>query len=142
MKRILSIFAVAAIAFTFSACDLLDDLSKDRDTDSEIMIPDDSPSDDDSGKDNNDDGSTDGSGDNPGGGNDDNGGNNGDNHGAEGNTGDNTGSDIGDRSKYEQHNHSFTQGDAIYYGVYYEGQPSDVCNWWIDLADSNYSLED
>ena len=79
MKRILSIFAVAAIAFTFSACDLLDDLNKDRDTDSEIMIPDDSPSDDDSGKDNNDGGSTDGSGDNPGGGNDDNGGNTGDN---------------------------------------------------------------
>lgn len=140
MKRILSIFAVAAIAFTFSACDLLDDLSKDRDTDSEIMIPDDSPSDDDSGKDNNDGGSTDGSGDNPGGGNDDNGGNNGDGNGD--NTGDNTGSDIGDRSKYEQYNHSFTQGDAIYYGVYYEKQPSDVGNWWIELADSNYSLED
>lgn len=157
MKRILSIFAVAAIAFTFSACDLLDDLNKDRDTDSEIIIPDDSPSDDDSGKDNNDGGSTDGSGDNPGGGNDDNGGNNGDGNGDntgdnsgdnsgdnndEGNTGDNTGSDIGDRSKYEQYNHSFTQGDAIYYGVYYEEQPSDVGNWWIELADSNYSLED
>lgn len=132
MKRILNILAVASVAFSFSACDLLED--QNRDTDKEIIIPDDKPKDDNSGDDNN-------NGDNTG----DNGGNTGDNGGNEGgNDGNEGGNDdtTGDRSKYEQYNHTFTQADAIYFGAYYEGQPSDVSNWWIELADNNFSLED
>ena len=138
MRRFLSIFAVAAALFSLGSCDLLDDPSKDRDTDSEIIIPDDSPSDDNSDDDGRNEGDNGGSntGDNNG---DNTGDNTGDNPG--GNTGDDT-QDPGDRSKYEQYNHAFTQGNAIYYGIYYQDQPSDIGNWWIELADSNYSLED
>lgn len=124
MKRILSILTIAVFALSFGACDLLDS-TPDRDTDSEIVIPDDSPSDDNSGNDN-DGGNTDGD--------------NGNNDGGD-NTGDNTEGET-DRSKYEQHNHTFTKGDAVYFGVYYEEQPADVANWWIELADDNFSLDD
>lgn len=103
MKRILSILTIAVFALSFSACDLLDS-TPDRDTDSEIIIPDDSPSDDDSN-----------------------------------NEGDNPSGEI-DRSKYTQYNTTFTQGDAIYFGVYYEEQPDDVANWYIELADKNFDL--
>lgn len=136
MKRILSILTIAVFALSFGACDLLDS-TPDRDTDSEIVIPDDSPSDDNSGNDN-DGGNTDGdNGDNDGGNN------GGDNTGddPEDNTGDNTEGET-DRSKYQQHNHTFTKGDAVYFGVYYEEQPADVANWWIELADDNFSLDD
>lgn len=132
MKRLVSFLVVAVFAFSFSACDLLDS-NPDRDTDSEIIIPDDSPSDDDSGKDNNDGGNTDG---------DNTGGNDGDNGGNTGDNGDGTEDNTDDRSQYEQYNHTFTQGDAIYFGTYYEEQPEDVSNWWIELADNNFSLED
>ena len=94
MKRILSILTIAVFALSFGACDLLDS-TPDRDTDSEIVIPDDSPSDDNSGNDN-DGGNTDGdNGDNDGGNN------GGDNTGddPEDNTGDNTEGET-DRSKY------------------------------------------
>ena len=74
MKQLVSFLVVAVFAFSFSACDLLDS-NPDRDTDSEIIIPDDSPSDDDSGK--------------------DNGGNTGDNGGSTGDNGDGT-EDNGD----------------------------------------------
>lgn len=46
-----------------------------------------------------------------------------------------------DRSEYELYNHIFTQGDAVYYGVDYDEQPSDIGNWCIELADDNYNLE-
>lgn len=52
---------------------------------------------------------------------------------------DNTGS--GDRSEYETYNNTFTQANAGYYGVYYEGQPSNVSNWYLEMADNNYDME-
>lgn len=127
MKRLFITLTVLAAALSFSACDL--NGLKDRDTDSEIIYP---------GKDDNG-GST---GDN-GGSTEDNGGNTEDNTGDNGgNTDDNTDNNTVDRSQYEQYNHTFTQGDAIYYGAYYDEQPEDVANWWIELADNNFSLED
>lgn len=62
---------------------------------------------------------------------------------------DNGGSDSGnegsgsgtDRSEYTTYNTTFTQGQAGYYGVYYDGQPSNTSNWFLELADNNYDLE-
>jgi hypothetical protein len=73
---------------------------------------------------------------------DNNGGSNNDNTGNGGNTdnGGNTGS--GDRSEYTTYNNTFTKGKAGYYGVYYEGQPSNTSNWYIELADNNYDFEE
>lgn len=76
-----------------------------------------------------------------------NGGNNGgnssdnnDNTGDNGNNGDNT-SNTTNRDEYETYNNTLTQGKAGYYGVYYDGQPSNTSNWYLELADNNYDLE-
>ncbi len=76
---------------------------------------------------------------NNGGNQDDNGGRPGDNGG---NQGDN-GGDSGEinRDNYETYNTTFTQGQAGYYGLYYDEQPSNTTNWYLELADSNYDLE-
>ena len=65
--------------------------------------------------------------------NDDNQGNNGGNNGGNEETPGNT----------ETYNHTFTQGYAGYYGNFYEeaGQPANVTNWFIELADDDYDLE-
>ena len=47
----------------------------------------------------------------------------------------------GDRNEYETINNTFTQAQAGYFGVYYEEQPSNVSNWYLELADNNYDLE-
>lgn len=115
MKRNFIILAALVAGLTFSACDFSG--LNDRDTDSEIIIPED--------KDNpNNKPSID------------------DNTSNEEDEGGNTEDTTNDRSQYEQHNTTFTQGDAIYFGSYYDEQPSDVYNWWIELADNNFSLED
>ena len=64
------------------------------------------------------------------------------------NPGDNNGgSDNGgsngniDRSEYTTYNTTFTKGQAGYFGVYYEDQPSTTSNWYLELADNNYDLE-
>ena len=59
------------------------------------------------------------------------------NGGNNGGTNDNT----GDRSEYETYNNTFTQAQAGYYGVYYEEQPSNVSNWYLEMADNNYDFE-
>ena len=72
-------------------------------------------------------------------------GNTGDEEPGDDNTGDNGGGNTEgetDRSDYEQYNTTYTQGDAVYFGVYYEEQPADVANWLIELADNNFSLDD
>lgn len=76
---------------------------------------------------------------NNGGNQDDNGGRPGDNGG---NQGDN-GGDSGEinRDNYETYNTTFTQGQAGYYGLYYDEQPNNTANWYLELADSNYDLE-
>ena len=96
MKRLFCILTAATVALSFSACDLHEE---ERDTDKEILRPDD---------------------DKP----------------IKGEEND----DI-DRSNYQIYNHTFTQGQAGYYGQYYEEQPSTSANWFLELADSNYSLE-
>ena len=73
------------------------------------------------------------------GGNDDNtGSNGGSNNDNTGNGGSNDGTD---RSEYTTYSTTFTKGQAGYYGVYYDGQPSNTSNWYLELADSNYDLE-
>lgn len=69
-------------------------------------------------------------------------GNNGnpDNNDSTGND-DNTGNDGGDTSEYATYNHTFTNGCATYYGQGYEGQPANITNWLVELADNNYDLE-
>ena len=46
-----------------------------------------------------------------------------------------------DRSQYMQYNHTLTKGQAGYYGVYYEDQPTTTANWYLELADNNYDFE-
>ena len=106
--------------FSFYACDVKD--SPTRNSDTEITKPDGNTGDEEPGDDNTEN-------ENPG---DDNTGDNG---------GGNTEGET-DRSDYEQYNTTYTQGDAVYFGVYYEEQPADVANWWIELADNNFSLDD
>lgn len=66
--------------------------------------------------------------------------------GNNGGSGDNGGSGSGstgtDRGEYETYNNTFTKGQAGFYGAYYEdyGQPSNVSNWYIELADNNYDF--
>ncbi len=84
-------------------------------------------------------------GDNPGNNGDntgDNGGNTGNNGGNQGDNGGNTG-DGGqiNRDNYETVNSTMTQGQAGYYGMYYDEQPGNTSNWYLELADSNYDLE-
>lgn len=67
-------------------------------------------------------------------GNDNNGGSNEDNPGG-GNT------NTIDRSEYQVYNNTFTQGQAGFCGVYYDEQPSNTTNWYVELADNNYDLE-
>lgn len=57
-----------------------------------------------------------------------------------GTTDDNTGGNTGNTEDYNQ---TFTQGYAGYYGAFYEeaGQPSNTTNWFVELADDNYDLE-
>ena len=64
--------------------------------------------------------------------NNDNNNNNGGNSGNEGNTG-----------TVDTYNNTFTQGYAGYFGAYYEdlGQPSNTTNWYIELADDNYDMD-
>ena len=69
-----------------------------------------------------------------------NGGTNNDGNGGSNNDG-GSGSDDTDRSEYQTYNNTLTQGQAGYYGVYYEDQPSNTSNWYIELADNNYNLE-
>lgn len=71
-----------------------------------------------------------------------NGGNTGDNGGNTGNNGSNTG-DGGqiNRDNYETYNSTMTQGQAGYYGMYYDEQPGNTSNWYLELADSNYDFE-
>ena len=60
----------------------------------------------------------------------------------QGNGGDlNSSPDGIDRSDYVVYNHTMTQGQAGYYGVFYEDQPSTSANWFLELADSNYDLD-
>ena len=115
MKRLFTIFTAAIIAFSFSACDLLD-RDGGRDTDNTIIRPD-------SNKPNNSDDDNKPENDN----------NNTGNNGPENNE--------SDRSNYQTYNQTFTQGQAGYYGVYYEGQPTTTANWYLELADNNYDLE-
>ena len=46
-----------------------------------------------------------------------------------------------DNGDYETYNTTFTYGYAGYCGVWYEGQPENTSNWYIELADDNYDLE-
>ena len=62
----------------------------------------------------------------------------GDNNGGSGNGGSNDGID---RSEYTTYNTTFTKGQAGYFGVYYDDQPSTTANWYLELADNNYDLE-
>lgn len=55
--------------------------------------------------------------------------------------GGNQGGETVDRSNYEVLNMTYTQAIADFYGQYYEGQPADVGNWYIILADDEYDLE-
>lgn len=63
-----------------------------------------------------------------------------------GNTG-NDGGNSGDngeinREDYENINiTTFTQAQAGYYGIYYDGQPSNTSNWYLELAESTYDFE-
>ena len=68
--------------------------------------------------------------------NDDNGGN-----GGNGGNNDNTGNDGGNTSDYTTYNNTFTYGYAGYCGLYYENQPANTTNWYIELADDDYDLE-
>ena len=61
-----------------------------------------------------------------------------DNNGENENPGDDNG---GDNSQYEVYNNTFTYGYAGYCGQWYEDQPANVTNWYIELADDNYDLE-
>lgn len=116
MKQILTTIALLAMAFSFASCEF--DVTCDCNCSC---------------------GSTDNNGQNssrPGnndsnnGGNEENGGNNG------GTNNDNTGND-----EYETYNNTFTKGYAGYCGQYYEGQPANTTNWYLELADNNYDLE-
>lgn len=116
MKQIFTTIALLAMAFSFASCEF--DVTCDCNCSC---------------------GSTDNNGQNssrPGnsdsnnGGNEENGGNNG------GTNNDNTGND-----EYETYNNTFTKGYAGYCGQYYEGQPANTTNWYLELADNNYDLE-
>lgn len=72
----------------------------------------------------------------PGGSNDDNNGG-----GSTDNGGNNGGSTGGDVSEYDTYNNTFTYGYAGYCGQWYEDQPANTTNWYIELADDNYDLE-
>ena len=82
--------------------------------------------------------------DQPGGrpGNDNNGSDNGNSDNGGSNGGSDNGSTGNDRDEYETYNNTFTKGQAGFYGAYYEdyGQPSNVSNWYIELADNNYDF--
>lgn len=47
-----------------------------------------------------------------------------------------------DRSDYIVYNNTMTKGKAGYYGQYYQDQPSTTANWFIELAESNYDLDE
>jgi hypothetical protein len=65
-----------------------------------------------------------------------------DNTGGEGSGSGNEGSGSGtDRSEYTTYNTTFTRGQAGYFGAYYDDQPSTTANWYLELADNNYDLE-
>ena len=64
------------------------------------------------------------------------------NTGRPGNNGGNSGNeDNDDNTGYETYNTTFTYGYAGYCGVWYDGQPSNTSNWYIELADNNYDLD-
>lgn len=81
----------------------------------------------------------------PGNNDNNNGGNNGGTNDNTGNGGTNndggSGSGDIDRNDYETYNNTFTYGYAGFCGVWYEEQPSNTTNWYIELADNNYDLE-
>ena len=56
-----------------------------------------------------------------------------------GSNNDNTGNI--DRGEYEVINNSFTKAQAGYYGVYYDEQPSNTTNWYLELADDDYDFD-
>ena len=46
-----------------------------------------------------------------------------------------------DRSSYTVYSSTMTKGQATYYGQAYQGQPATTANWYIELADANYELD-
>ena len=64
-----------------------------------------------------------------------------DNNGGSDNGGTDNGGNGGDISEYETYNNTFTYGYAGFCGVWYDEQPSNTTNWYIELADNNYDLE-
>lgn len=126
MKQILATLALIALALSFASCDKTCNCNcsccSTNGSDQTIQRPGGSGS-------GNNGGTADDSG---------NGGNNGND-----NTGGGNGNTGGvDRSDYEVYNHTMTQGYAGYYGVYYDDQPSGTVNWYVELADDDYNLED
>ena len=59
----------------------------------------------------------------------------------DGNTGNGGGGNTVDRSEYTTYDNTFTKGYAGYCGQWYEDQPANTTNWYIELADNNYDLE-
>ena len=51
------------------------------------------------------------------------------------------GSNNDDTSEYESYTNTFTYGYAGYCGQWYDEQPANTTNWYIELADDNYDLE-
>ena len=66
--------------------------------------------------------------------------NNSGNTGDSGDSGDENGGGI-DRSEYTTYNTTFTKAKASYYGVFYDDQPSNTTNWYLELADNNFNLD-
>ena len=46
-----------------------------------------------------------------------------------------------DNTGNSSYNNTFTYGYAGYCGQYYEDQPANTTNWYIELADDNYDLD-
>jgi hypothetical protein len=125
MKHIFTTIALFAIAISFTSCE------KEIIVNCNCQCNNSNGSDQNTGRPNN------------GGNTGNNGGNTGDNGGNTGDNGGNSGGNSGEinREDYETINCYFTQGQAGYYGVYYEDQPSNTANWYLELAESNYDLE-
>ena len=60
--------------------------------------------------------------------------------GGSGGSGDENGGGI-DRSEYTSYNTTFTKAKASNYGVFYDDQPSNTTNWYLELADNNFNLD-
>ena len=126
MKQIFTTIALLAMAFSFASCEF------DVTCNCNCSCGSTNNNEQNTGRPGNNDSDNNGNQDNPG----NNGGSNNDNTGDGGNTG------SGDRSEYTTYNNTFTKGQAGYYGVYYEGQPNNTSNWFVELADNNYDFEE